>query len=1132
MAARPDRRARVPRALHTRRSARVPRDGGSNVPAPTQPAAVMESLCAPGLVPALPGGATGKGKRPLDPQPSRGAGRRKGYPSSRLYSKVSRRARLPSAPSLLLQPRRRAAAHRSGGLAAQAAMASREASETSFFSLSGVRERMREKKNGALRTAKLNASLASKIKTKIINNSSTIKISLKHNNKALALALNAEKANAQRLTQEKTILQKEVEQCHFQNAVLRHKLSFLNNTLKEFENLMAAVKMARLSEFHTSSASLSNGQKSSMTEDSWADDIADGQLVRAAGMPMRVPISRLRSAGQQGGSSIAVQTSLLDLQRPASKELLEIVPVASKDTLSPRPAEEPQSHQEENGKKPTKAMEAQEAFLDSHIFGEGLCAAEQNPNNLPPLAWESHPLSSEGDEMVKQFFDRLSQGHVTQRRKRSTLFATSTPSSGVDIFPCVSSTQAARWSITKDSSSSSNSNTQQQLKSPSSLVSLTQTTVIPDRKSLGKEIFCDQPQAKETGCGVEVDPNNSQVPEFVPVKVKSKGNCKTREKTTVKKANTGKKKTNAIINNAEGSPDLPQGEESAQNVKKLQPKVATCSSESEASEMRQNACMGAFSRKNRGCGMEQCSCSLDGVQDLRRTYVVNPAQLHSLGSGDSLQQVKKEAVFEIQSMDSLSKSHVRTFSSHEVPLDDSSLQNSLFLRKETSSACALQEDSSVSTKSIRQKTNRKPRVIRERDYSGEENLPNSMKIPEAKAEEQPKRSQTSRKKTVRKNSCSDQRNEVDGFGPCIDIQGVAKESTKDLRGNLKGSRKTYVVCPLDLLGNLGCVQADFEGGEIVPPRCIPGSKASKIPRVQRMVAAQSNKKQTGGLQEKGQAKVDNNMNTLKKEACPKPKPQRKRNTSSPPETDSLASQSDSAKALIGSSVELASKQTVLMGKFSCITDLLSEPDAFLEEQIAEISLTNYLMDVSHSLESSSVTCSAASPGCSRLTDIPVSKSLSTKGNKMPEKSSVWPERSLIFKEKTAEEISGERNQVESSSQSPPSQEPEIRPLQDLTNARTLSSSSLEEVSGCSSRRRRNPACYAEPKLNRKLRQGDPFTDMGFLQSSLYKTKKKTAKAKEMTKKIKKEEEWLPEGCPTAKASKLVTMGKDMEPEVK
>ncbi|XP_050195840.1 LOW QUALITY PROTEIN: shugoshin 2-like [Myiozetetes cayanensis] len=951
----------------------------------------------------------------------------------------------------------------------------------------------------------------------LTDNSSTIKVSLKHNNKALALALNAEKANAQRLTQEKTILQKEVEQCHFQNAVLRHRLSFQNHILKEFENLMAAVKMARLSEFHTNSTSLSSDQKSSMTEDCWADDIADGQLLRVTGIPMRVPISKLCNAGQQGGSSTAVQTCAGELQKPSSNEPLKIVPVASKDNLPPQHAEEPQSHQEENGKF-TETKEMQETFHDSCIFGEVLCTTEQNPNSFPALAWESHPLSYETDEMAKHFLDRLSQGHVTQRRKRSTLFATSTPSSGVGIFPRVSSTQAALCSITKDCGSSSNNNTHQQLRSPSSLASPTQTTVVSDRKSVGKETFCDQPQAKETECGVETDASCSQAPEFVPIKVKSKGNCKTGQKTTVKKASTGKKKTNAIKNNAEGIPDVSQGEDRAQNAKKLlQPEAAMCSTESEVCEVGQKACVGAFDSKNRDCSVEHHSHSPERIQDLESAYVVNPAQLPSLECGDSMQQVKKGPIFEIQNMESLLKSPVHTFSSKEIPSDYSSPQNSLFFRKETSNACALQEDSSVSRKSIRQKTNRKTRVIRQRVDSDEEYLPKSVKIPKAKAEEHPKGSQT-RRKTVTLSNC-DQRNEVDVFGPCIDVQGVAQESTKDLPGNLKRNRKTYIVHPLDLAGNLGCVQTEFEGGENVPPRSVPGIKASKIPRAAKNYQ-KSNKNQTGGLQEKRQANVENNMSDLKNNGYCKPKPQR--NNSRPPETDSLARQSDGAKVLTGSSTELVPKQAVLMGKFSCITDLLSEPDGFLEEQIPEISLTNSLMYLPNNLESSSVTSCAALPVSSRLTEVPVSKSSSAEGNRMPEKSPAWRKSSLMFKEKTAEEIPGETNEMQSSSQSSPSQKPEVKPLQDLNNTRILPCSISEEVSGHSSRRRRNPTCYKEPRLNSKLRRGDPFTDTKFLHSPLYKRKKNLVKAKETTQKMKEKEEWLPEGCPSAKVGKFIT----------
>uniref|UniRef100_A0A803VTY0 Shugoshin C-terminal domain-containing protein n=1 Tax=Ficedula albicollis TaxID=59894 RepID=A0A803VTY0_FICAL len=541
-------------------------------------------------------------------------------------------------------------------------MAAREAAEMSFFSVSDVRERMREKKKGALRTAKLNASLASKIKTKIINNSSTMKVSLKQNNKALALALNAEKANAQRLTQEKAILQKEVKHCHFQNAVLRHRLSFM---------------------FHTNSPSLSSGQKSSMTEDSWTDDIADGQLLRVIQMPMRVPISQIHDAEQQASSSTTVRTSsgelqrpasnAGELQRPASNEPLNILPLASKDTLPPQHDEKLQFHQEENGKKVTEATATEEAFHDSRIFGEVLCTTEQNPNNLPPLAWESHTLSYEADEMVKHVFDRFSQGHITLRRKRSTLFATSTPSSALDILH-VSSTQAAQGSTAQDNSSSSKNNTQQQLRSPSPLASPVQTAAISHRNSVGTETFCEQPQTKERGCGVETDPSFSHVPEFVPEKVKSKGNCKTGEKKTVKKPRTGKRKTTAIKNNAESSTDSSQAEECAQNTKKLlQPEVATCSSEIKVCEMGQKACEGAFDRKNKDCGVEHHSHSPDGVQDFGSTCDVNPAQLQSPESVDLMQQVKKGPIFEMQSMESLLKPPVHTFSSHEIPSGDSSL---------------------------------------------------------------------------------------------------------------------------------------------------------------------------------------------------------------------------------------------------------------------------------------------------------------------------------------------------------------------------------------------------------------------------------------------------------------------------
>ncbi|XP_016077406.1 PREDICTED: shugoshin-like 2 [Miniopterus natalensis] len=127
--------------------------------------------------------------------------------------------------------------------------------ETGSLFPSGIKRHVKDKRMS--KTAKLNVSLASKIKTKIINNSSIFKISLKHNNRALAQALSREKENSRRMTTEKMLLQKEVEKLNFENTFLRLKLNNLNKKLIEIEahmnnNLITAIEMSTLSEFHQS----------------------------------------------------------------------------------------------------------------------------------------------------------------------------------------------------------------------------------------------------------------------------------------------------------------------------------------------------------------------------------------------------------------------------------------------------------------------------------------------------------------------------------------------------------------------------------------------------------------------------------------------------------------------------------------------------------------------------------------------------------------------------------------------------------------------------------------------------------------------------------------------------------------
>lgn len=156
-----------------------------------------------------------------------------------------------------------------------------------------------KKWGGAFKATKQNASSASKIKTKLRNNSSMFQVALQQNNKELPLALNAEKENSCKLENENNFLQKEIEKLQLRNTFLHQKLTSLNKSLTGIdaflkENLLTAIQISSPSEALQSAFPLSTGHKFRSAR----------QSAQSIESPAKLPFTATADAEQQGNPSL------------------------------------------------------------------------------------------------------------------------------------------------------------------------------------------------------------------------------------------------------------------------------------------------------------------------------------------------------------------------------------------------------------------------------------------------------------------------------------------------------------------------------------------------------------------------------------------------------------------------------------------------------------------------------------------------------------------------------------------------------------------------------------------------------------------------------------------------------------
>ncbi|XP_030341472.1 shugoshin 2 isoform X2 [Strigops habroptila] len=376
------------------------------------------------------------------------------------------------------------------------------------FTSDAVKGHMK-KRDGTLRAAKWNASLASKIKTKLINNSSLLKVSLKQNNKALAVALSVEKENSRKLKSEKIFLQKEVEKLQLHNILLRRKLSCLNTTLIEIEaflnyKLLNAIEISSLSESYLLSAG-----PSSPTDDQFKGTCRSARSVE---LPVKLPLIATANAKQQGSPSVCeipnsykCTTTLTEEMRSDQVKFALSLPSGT------------------NNQKLIE-IDSVETTVDKNIFfKENQLHTELTCDSAFLTHVKNTQSLRQPEELTKQYDDSSLQlsGNVAERRKHEVLHKSKPQPNIKDFDKKCSSNNLPLHGI----NSSSNTNDMNLQESSSDL-----SCIIPSalkfnnesRRDFKKLLLTDKMKREETVYGADMELTASDAGELLAVTVKDK----------------------------------------------------------------------------------------------------------------------------------------------------------------------------------------------------------------------------------------------------------------------------------------------------------------------------------------------------------------------------------------------------------------------------------------------------------------------------------------------------------------------------------------------------------------------------------------------------------------------------------